>query len=169
MANQDSERKDRHVLVKFMNYGSAFDSDSKNRLISILNKICYPNRDNSGRPLRFSNKNYSYISELDLNQGDIILVDANGVPTIAGVESVDDNLPVLKCKRVLAKLEFSQIKEESSYDSYSKNELIASIFKSFSKEDIEEMIASAIKKAGAKKLYLNSQSREELPPDMGSE
>ena len=127
---------EKHVLVKFLD---CLEPEGKSRLLSLIKTICYSDGINFYEKLRLSGKGYSYLTDLDVKSGDIVLVDASGLPTLAQVSSISE-LPAdcRKYKRVLAKVEFPNFKEGEIESK--KNKILDELYRMIPKATLEEDI-----------------------------
>lgn len=83
----------------------------------------------------FSDKRYTYITDLDLKEGDWALVLVSGIPKVVTVVAVDEDCEIEPNDNVAYKWVFGKVDTTNYYENLKKN------------EEIEGIVSSAYKKS----------------------
>lgn len=118
------------VHVKFMRDRRAGESEGQTTLL--------------GDNIELSPQTYTYITDLELAEGDFVVVHAVGVPKVARVESVDEGLELdpndtIKYKWVVCKVDFS-----SYAQNIAKNNTITTMVAKAYKKNLRKQFSSLL-------------------------
>lgn len=128
------------VNVRFLN-PEPMGRSATGRLESVINAICFPKV--GGTTLGLSNKEYTYSTDIELKENDIVLVMAGGSLSLAIVCSVNNS--TFQGNKVLGKVEFSKVESDRS-------KILEEIMSTIDSDKLEEAIIDLAKSSGSERI-----------------